>query len=251
MELIDTHCHMTFPPLADNFSAVSARAKARGVLKIITPSYDVASWEPVARVAEFDGVYSAFGLHPWVARQPLDIDALQTRLVACKAAAVGEIGLDFKTDVPKDRQIEVLKQQLECAVRLDLPVLLHVRGAFEEMLDILRRMKPRPSGVVHAFSKGPELAKRFLDLGFYIAFGGAITRSRAERARRAAVSVPSDRLLLETDAPSIGLEGVRPEDTEPSHIADIAARAALLREEPFEDVARVTTQNARRLFRLR
>jgi TatD DNase family protein len=250
MSLIETHCHLTFPPLADNLSAVSARAKARGVLKILVPSYDVASWAPVARAAELKGVYPAFGVHPWVADQPLDIDALQKRLVDCKAAAVGEIGLDFKTEVPRVRQIAVLRQQLECAAALDLPVLLHVRGAFEEMLDILKCMSPRPAGVVHAFSRGPELARRFLDLGFHIAFGGAITRPGAVRARRAAVSVPAERLLLETDAPSIGLEGVRPEDTEPFHIADIAACAASLRGESFEDIARITTQNAERLFRL-
>jgi TatD DNase family protein len=194
------------------------------------------------------GVYPALGLHPWVADAPLDIEALRRRLVDETAVAVGEIGLDFKTDISRDTQVEVFVRQLACARDLNLPVLLHVRGAFEEMLEILGRMNPRPAGVVHAFSKGPELAKRFVDLGFHIAFGGAVTRPNAKQARKAAAMVPLDRLLLETDAPSIGLVDVAPEQVEPFHVADIAACLAPLREQSAAHIAAVTTENAKKLF---
>jgi TatD DNase family protein len=186
-----------------------------------------------------------------VAGEPLDPSRLAEALHASAAVAVGEVGLDFVIPSPdRARQAEVLEQQIEVALSLDLPLILHCRGAFEELLAILRRHAPRLRGVLHAFSRGPELAQRFLDLGLHLAFGGAITRPRAKRAQRAATAAPAERLLLETDAPSIGLEGVEPEAVEPHHVATISDCLARLRGEPPERIARSTTDNARALFRL-
>ncbi len=247
--LIDTHCHLTFPPLCDDLPGVLQRAAQRGVTRIVCPAYDVASFERVLALKNIDGIYSAYGLHPWAAEEALDEGALLRRLIEGRAIAVGEIGLDFKTSVSRDRQVDIFKVQLLLALEMDLPVLLHVRGAFEEMLGILGRMSPRPRGVVHAFSKGPELARRFFELGYDIAFGGAITRPNAKQARRAAATLPAEHMLLETDAPAIGLEGIIPERVEPGHVADIAAAAAALRGTSTEQVAACTTENANRLFR--
>lgn len=248
--LIDTHCHLNFPPLFADVSGVLERAATRGVSRILVPSYDLASWEDVANLAALAGVYPAYGLHPWRAEEPLDTAVLARRLIAGEAVAVGEIGLDFKTEVSRERQVQIFEAQAQVAMDLDLPVMLHVRGAFEEMLTILGRMHPRPRGVVHAFSKGSELAERFIDLGYHIAFGGAITRPNAKQARRAAATLPLECLVLETDAPSIALDGVPPEKVEPAHTADIADCLAALRGEARSHVAAVTTTNAVRLFRL-
>lgn len=190
-----------------------------------------------------------------MAHEPLDKEKLSILLGQNNAVAVGEIGLDFKMDnVSRERQMFVFAQQLEIAGDLDLPVLLHCRGAFEEMLTILERNGKQHTGILHAFSRGPELAKRFTDLGLHIALGGAITRPGAKHARKSAKTVPLDHIVLETDAPSIGLHAigpqkVAPENVEPKHVYDIAASLAEIRDLSLLDVAKQTTQNAHRLFR--
>ncbi|MCP4198089.1 MAG: TatD family hydrolase [Proteobacteria bacterium] len=252
MNFVDTHCHLNFPPLAGGLPAILQRARARGVTRVVVPAYDRASWDVVIDIAaRHEKLYPALGLHPWVADEAIDFQELEAYLKKNDAVAVGEIGLDFKVvSVGRERQIEALNRQLEMAVRLDLPVLLHCRGAFQELLAILDTYRGRLKGVVHAFSRGPELAKMFVDRNMHVAFGGAVTREGAKRARRSAIAVPSNRLLLETDAPSIGLDGVEPENVEPHHVADIASALAELRGETVEKVARSTSENARDLFRL-
>lgn len=250
--LIDTHCHLTMEPLWSDLDGVLARAAERGVTGVVVPAYDLASWERVASLAGRPGVHVAFGLHPWAAAEELDQTALDRALEAHGAVAVGEIGLDFKLDgADRERQDAVLRKQLDVAVSRDLPVLLHCRGAFEELLEIVAGYRPLGlRGAIHAFSRGPELALRFAGAGLAVAFGGAITRPRAERARGAAASLPFDRILLETDAPSIGLDGVPPEEIEPAHTRDVAEILAGLRGVPIGEVAERTTENARALFGL-
>jgi TatD DNase family protein len=164
--------------------------------------------------------------------------------------AVGEIGLDGKIDTPAlPVQIAALEKQLELARDLDLPVILHCRGAFDELIEILERFSPRLPGVVHAFSRSPELARRFLGLGLHLGIGGAVTRPRAA-VRETVAAVPLERLLLETDAPSIGLDGVLPEAAEPRHVRSVAEAIAELRGVELEAVAEATTRAAAALFSL-
>jgi len=250
--IIDTHCHLTFPPLCDNLSAVLDRAKQAAVTRVIVPAYDPPSWDEVAALAASHQhvIYPSLGLHPWVADQPLDLDALARKLRDSGAVAVGEIGLDGKIESPSlEVQIPVLQQQLELARDLDLPVILHCRGAFEELLTMLDRFSPRLPGVLHAFSRSPELARRFMKLGLYLGIGGAVTRMRARQTRATVEAVPLERLVLETDAPSIGLEGVEPIAAEPHHVRNVALAVADLRGITLEAVTTATTDNARRLFR--
>ncbi len=250
--LVDTHCHMNFPPLFQDPAAVLQRARACGVEQVIVPAYNHQSFDELLSLAELPGVFPAFGLHPWVVTsEPLDIARLDALLSHPKCVAVGEIGLDTKiTPLDIDLQLRVLRSQLDLAAKHDLPVLLHCRGAFEELATLLAQYSPRLRGVLHAFSRGPELARRFTDLGLHLAFGGAITRPRAKQARQAAKTLDPSRLLLETDAPSIGLEGVEPKDVEPAHVATIAKELASLRNEPTSWIEETTTSNAQRLFTL-
>jgi TatD DNase family protein len=252
MRLVDTHCHLTEPPLLDDLDGVLARASAAGVDEVVVPAYDTASWATVAEVAaSHPGLHPAYGLHPWVADEELCADELELLLRTGGAVAVGEIGLDFKLETfDRERQLEVLHRQLALAVDLGLPVLLHCRGAFPELTEAVARFVPRLEGIVHAYSRGPEPALRFVELGLHIAFGGALTRANARRARRTASVVPLDRVVLETDAPSIGLDGVPPEAAEPRHVRQVAAALADLRGEALETVAAVTTATAHDLFRL-
>ena len=252
MRLVDTHCHLTEPPLADHLDEVLERAASVGVGEVVVPAYDTASWAGVAAVtASRPGLHPAFGLHPWVANEELCLDELELLLRTGGAVAVGEIGLDFKIETfDRQRQLEVLDRQLALAVELDLPVLLHCRGAFPELTGAVARFAPRLRGVVHAYSRGPEPALAFVDLGLHIAFGGAITRPNARRARHTAAVVPLDRVVLETDAPSIGLDGVPPEAAEPRHVLDVATALAGLRGERLATIAAVTTATAHDLFRV-
>lgn len=247
--LVDSHCHLNFPPLSQRREEVLARAAAAGVERVIVPAYDVQSWPAIAALAAAESWASpAYGLHPWCADATLDLDALAAHLAA-GAVAVGEIGLDSKVEpFDRDRQLELLTAQVALAVELDLPVILHCRGAFDDLIAVLERHRPR--GVVHAYSRGPELADRLLSLGLHLGFGGAVTRPNAKRPRRSAVTVPLDRIVLETDAPSIGLDGIAPEDAEPRHVLEVAKAISELRGVPVAEVARVTTRNARELFAL-
>ncbi len=249
-ELVDTHCHLYSAPLAADIDAVLARARAAGVGPIVVPAYDHASFADVLRLVARPGVYGALGLHPWVAAERLDEGRLVAGLQQPGVVAVGEIGLDFRIpDADPPRQIALLRRQLHIAAALGRPVILHCRGAFEEMLQELEAFKPPLAGVLHAFSRGPELAARFAGLGLHLGFGGAVTRPDA-RARRAATAAPLRHIVCETDAPSIGLQGVPAAETEPRHVADVAAALAELRGLSFEAVAAATTENARALFGL-
>ena len=249
MELVDTHCHLYVEPLGQDAAGVLARARAAGVATVVVPAYDLASWPLVHELALQDGVLAMYGLHPWVADEELDMDRLTQALRGPRVVGVGEIGLDYRIEGPGGAvQLAALTKQLDLAVDLDLPVNLHCRGAFEELLRLLARYRPRLRGMVHAFSRGPDLARRFLDHGLMLSFGGAITRPRAERARRSAQIAPLESILLETDAPSIGMEDLGPEEVEPCHTRSVALALAELRGSSLEDVARATTANAQRLF---
>lgn len=249
MELFDTHVHLYEPPLADDPDGVAARAAAAGVTRLVVPAYDVASWNATLAASARPGVFPALGLHPWVADQPLDFGTLRASLVERRAVAVGEVGLDGRTGPDLALQREVLRGQLALACDLDLPAILHCRGAFEELLALLQGFAPRLRGVVHAFARGPELLARFLGLGLHVAFGGAATRP-GSRAARSVPLVPPDRLLLETDAPSIGLAGIPAHEVEPWHVRKVAEAVAGLRATTVEELATTTTANARALFRV-
>ncbi|MBK8167167.1 MAG: TatD family hydrolase [bacterium] len=287
MILVDTHCHLNHPPLCQDTDGVLARAAAAQVMRVVAPAYDTPSWDDLAALAARPGVDVALGLHPWLAHdlpgqvaaleaerpvpraelQPaagppapvppavqaaaLDrlLEHLAARVQARRPVAIGEIGLDTKiTASGLAVQLPLLERQLALAVDLDLPVILHCRGAFEELLGAVGRHGGRLRGVLHAFSRGPDLAARFAGAGLHLALGGAVTRERAKQVRRAARTASLDRLVLETDAPSIGLQDVPPERTEPCHVRDIASAVAGLRGESMESVAAATTAAANRLF---
>jgi len=254
----DTHCHLNNPPMGADPDAVLQRARDRDVTTVVVPAYDFASWQSVAALSGFPGVHTAFGIHPWVAgdrewgpgglRLALGdwLDAQSSRPVA-----IGEIGLDSLVASPDlATQQAVLDIQLALAVEMDLPVILHCRGPFADLVKAVNRFDGKLRGVLHAFTRGPELVQQIHGAGLMFGLGGGITRDRARRVRRGLKVIPLDRIVLETDAPSIGLEGVSPQQVEPHHVADIAASLAAQRGESLETIARATTENAARLFSL-
>lgn len=255
--LIDTHCHLNLDPLGHEPDAVISRARQRAVGAIIVPAYDHQAWEDILKLASRPNIHPALGLHPWVADQlPPSGDLKQALALAIsqaetKVVAIGEIGLDTKVEGPSlELQISVLETQLELAADLDLPVILHCRGAFGDLKNAINHHGGSIRGVLHAFSRGPELVQQFHGAGLHFGIGGGVTRGNARKVRRGAKVIPLDRIVLETDAPSIGVAGVRPEKTEPHHVADVAAALAELRGEDLSVITEATTANAIRLFDL-
>jgi TatD DNase family protein len=244
--VFDAHCHLT--DLEDPIGAMLA-AQAAGVRSMLTCGYDAGSNRAVTGLVErVADLPFALGLHPWNADQDVRLAiALVERL---RPAAVGEIGLDLWGDPPVHplaRQLEVLEAQLDLAARLDLPVTLHSRKAVDPLLAALRH-HPGVRGAMHAFSGSREQLDALLELGLYVGVGGAVTRQRARRVRRNAVAAPLERVLLETDAPAIGMDVVEPPHVRPAHLVRVAEVLAALRGIDPSELERRTDDNAVRLF---
>jgi TatD DNase family protein len=242
--LIDTHCHLLDEPLCTDVGGVLSRAAAAGVASMVVPTVSSGEWARLAPLENLAGIHTACGVHPWKAGEGVDEPLLKSFLG--NSVAVGEIGLDWKVGVSRACQLDCFETQLGIAVELNLPVLLHCRGAFDELLELIR-FKPPPGAVLHGFSRSPDLMRRFLDAGCCIGFGGAITRERAASARACARVVPEDRYVLETDSPWIGVKGG---PSEPSSLRLVASSMAFLRGVAPEQVHRVSSENAVKVLAL-
>lgn len=251
--LIDTHCHLNDPAFESTLPDVIERAGAAGVRGFIVPAYDRVSLKRTADLASLypGAILPSYGIHPWYAGDNINYDILLSYLRRQDTVALGEIGLDFTPDAPPEpTQIEIFTRQLNLARELNLPVLLHCRNAHDTLYQILKGYWGGVQGVMHSFSGNYEFMQRFIDLGFSISFSGSVTRKRAKKYHRNAQAVPLDRLLVETDAPSIATESTVASAVEPRHCAEVARKVAELRGIPFEEVCTRTAGNARRLFRL-
>jgi len=255
---VDTHCHIYQSPLCDRIEKVAHRFACAGVQQCLVPAYDRQSWDQMPTQLAHDRYFSAYGIHPWLANeyQGLEqrgeiINDLRPHLDKPRALAIGEIGLDTKTDSSTlANQIPLLESQLELALNLNLPVILHCRGAFDTLLSILANHNHKIRGVLHAYTRGPELGQQLINAGLHLGFGGHITRPEAKRACLSAAALPLDRFVLETDAPNIALAGIPAEQVEPAHIPLIAQAMADLRNVSLKTIADATTANARALFKL-
>jgi len=244
--LFDSHCHLT--DLEEPAAAWETTVR-EGVRAVLTCGYDEASNRAVlALVSQYPSLPFSIGLHPWYANQP--VEPVLDLIGQAHPVAVGEAGLDLWGESPVhpvERQVVVLEAQLDLALRIGLPVTLHARRAVEQVLAVVRGF-PGLRGAMHAFSGSYEQAKAFVDLGFFIGIGGAVTRSRAKRVRRVAQALPLDSIVLETDAPAIGMEQAEPPHVRPWHVRFVAQEVARLRHTTVEEVERQTDDNAVMLF---
>jgi TatD DNase family protein len=262
--LIDTHCHLDAAEFDADRREVIGRAERQGVRAIVIPAVERANFDAVRTLAHsFAGGAYALGIHPmYVPRaQPSDLDALQACVQASLAdprfVAIGEIGLDFFvpelcTDTMRARQEAFYVAQLELARRHGLPVLLHVRRSQDRLLKHLRRITVA-GGMAHAFNGSFQQAAGFIDMGFALGMGGAMTFERALQIRRLAAQLPLDALALETDAPDIapawlGGPGLPRARNEPGEVARIGAELARLRGLDAAEVAAATAANAVRVL---
>jgi TatD DNase family protein len=259
--LIDSHAHIDLPNFDKDREQVFARARQGGVRVVVNIGLDLESSRASLEMArQYDDVFSTVGFHPHEASELKDDDLKVLAEMAKdeKVVAVGEIGLDFYRNLsPRKSQEEAFRKQLDLAVELGLPVVVHCRQAHKEVFNILSgwvratlsagRLR---RGVIHCFSGDIELAQRYIEIGFYISLAGSVTYPSAGELVQVAREIPLDRLLLETDAPFLAPQAYRGKRNEPAYIALIAEKVAQVREVPREVVAGAATKNTISLFRL-
>jgi len=237
---------------------VIARAVEAGVDKIVTAGTSVKSSEKAIALAEkYARVFAAVGIHPHEAAdiQKADITIIAGLAKHPRVVALGEMGLDFyRNYTPQDSQYQTLKWQLELASELRLPVIIHARQSTKEMLEILsdwvKQPHAKPPGVIHCFQDSIPAAKTYLEMGFYLAFGGYISYPNS-RLAEVIKTIPEDRLLVETDAPYLPPQKNRGKRNEPAYITLTVENLAEILGTSAEKVARQTTENANKLFRFK
>lgn len=250
---IDTHCHLDAAEFKDHIPEVLARARQAQVTAFVIPGVDPAGLAAAKTLgAQEQDIHVACGMHPMLADR-WDEGVLNSVSNAAESAvAVGEIGLDYMTAVSRDRQMVSFREQLRIAVRKGLPVIVHCRKAFSDLLDLLREEHAHHvGGVMHAYSGSAEMAADFIRLGFAIGVCGTVTYENAVKPVQVVKRVPLDHFVLETDAPDLTPAPFRGTPNEPAHLSHIARKVAELKGIAVEEVARVTTENARGLFRFK
>ena len=252
LSLVDTHCHLDFNAFDCCREQFVEEARSQGVQTIVMPGVVAADWHRLLAMQSRQRPV-ALGLHPCFIDQHTDSDLvlLAELLAAESVVAVGEIGLDlFIKSLDVQRQLQLFEAQLALADRFDLPVLLHVRKAHDQVLKRLRQVRLRRGGIVHAFSGSRQQAEQYIELGFKLGFGGAISYTRATKLRQLAAELPLQAIVLETDAPDMPLADYRDEINRPSRVYEVAEILAALRGIPLQQIAAVTTENARTLLRI-
>jgi len=249
--LIDSHAHLDMKDFEKDLEEVLNRALEGGLTHIIAVGIDIPSSFKALEIADrYDFIFSSVGFHPHNADY---VDAhklkeLSSLASETKVVAWGEIGLDFfRTHSPAQKQIEAFEQQIEMAIQLNLPVIIHDRDAHKEVFEIIKR-KGRHRGVIHCFSGDYDLAMAFIEMGYYISIPGTVTYNKAFQVQDVASRIPIDHMLIETDAPFLAPVPKRGKRNEPFFVTHTAQKIAQLRGMDFEDVARHTSENAIRLF---
>ena len=255
MQLIDTHCHLDFPVFDPDRAALLAECRQLGVSEYIIPAVGEENWGRVmALAAEHDGISYALGVHPWyVGGQTPAVLTRLRRLLAERPrglVAVGECGLDLRSHVPQEGQLEMFEAQIKLAMEHELPLIVHSVRANDTVAKILRRLRPARGGVIHAFSGSLQQAEAFWQLGFRLGIGGVISFERANKTREAVRDMPLESLLLETDAPDMPLQGQQGAPNTPANLPKIAQLLAALRQQPLAHVASVLRESTLQAFQL-
>jgi TatD DNase family protein len=253
MQLIDSHSHFDDASFDADRSQALQRAHAAGVLEQVIAGVKAAWWPRIRQLClDYPELHPTYGLHPMYLQdhQPAHLQSLRDWVSREQPVAIGECGLDFYIDDPQPQpQQFYFEAQLELAREFDLPVIIHARRAVEEVINTIRRF-PGSRGVLHSYSGSEQQARRLIDLGFMMSFGGPVTYERANKLRKLIQALPLEAILLETDAPDQPDSQHRGERNEPAYLAAVLHTISQLRREPIERIAEQTRENTRRLFRL-
>ena len=253
--LIDTHAHLDDTRFDGDRDAMIARAREAGVEHFVTIGCDLTTSRAAVELADrYPFIYATVGVHPHEAKQIGDswYDDLRRLAQHKKVVAYGEIGLDYHYNhSPPKLQRERFREQITLARELRLPIVVHTREAQDDTIAILKEENAADvGGVFHCFSGDARLAKNALDLGFLLSFSGVITFQNATMLRDIVKTVPMDRILVETDSPYLTPAPHRGKRNEPAHVRLVAEKIAAIQGMTADQIAELTSQNARRVFKI-
>ncbi|RID84499.1 TatD family deoxyribonuclease [Peribacillus asahii] len=251
--LFDTHVHLNAEQFEEDLTEVIKRAQEAGVANMIVVGFDRPTITKAMELVEtYDFLYAAVGWHPVDAidMTNADLEWIESLAAHPKVVAIGEMGLDYYWDKsPKEIQMEVFRKQIRLARRVKLPIIIHNREATADIITILREEEASlVGGIMHCFSGSVETAKECLEMNFYISLGGPVTFKNAKKPKEVAAEVPLDRLLIETDCPYLAPHPFRGKRNEPAYVKLVAEQIADIKQVSVEEVARITTENAKKLF---
>jgi len=247
MDITDTHCHLDVAEFDLDRDDVLSRCHSLGVSKIIIPAIQSSTWSNVLDLCKSrTGLYPALGLHPVFIEQhnSSDLVKLEKLLETVSPVAIGEIGLDFFIKhLDRQQQIDLFVAQLNIAKSHNLPVILHVRKAHDQVLQFLKKIKVK-GGFCHAFNGSIQQAEQYIELGFKLGFGGTLTYENSTKIHNLAKMLPLESIVLETDAPDMVVESHRGQRNSPEYITDSLSALSNLRCEDINVVAKQTSENA-------
>ncbi len=254
--IIDTHCHLNDEELYNDYENVVKRAKEAGITTLFVVGWDYESSKLAIEIAETrENIYAIVGYQPCNIEGVSDEEFNKTMslLDHPKVIAVGEIGLDYywvKEIEKRELQKQFFIRQIEEANKHNLPISIHCRDAIDDCLRILKDNRVNKGGVMHCYSGGPEYMNEFIKVGMYISLGGPVTFKNAKAPKEVAIKVPFDKLLVETDSPYLAPHPLRGSVNEPANTLLVVQEIARLRELSEEEVAKQTSENAKRLFNI-
>lgn len=257
--LIDSHCHLDYDYAPKTVDQLVEEATKAGVGALVTIGVDLAHLPGAVAISEkFPQVYHTVGVHPHEAEGMTDAHLAQLRVAARhpKCRAIGEIGLDYHYDhSPREIQRKRLQDQIELALEVGQPIVIHSRDGEADLLPALaayakRVPAGRPVGIIHCFTGTTEFGQACIDLGFYISISGIVTFKNSEELRRSVRTFPLDKLMVETDSPYLAPMPFRGKKCEPAMVEWTARKLAEIHGTTLEEVARLTTANAKRFFRI-
>lgn len=253
--LIDSHAHIQDEKFKHDLDEMLENAQKAGLEKIICIGYDYeTSCEAVKLAHNFPQIYAVVGVHPHDSKK-VNGDILQKLYELARdprVVAIGETGLDFYRDLsPRDQQRKAFVEQVKIAQELYKPVVIHDREAHQEVLDIIKKERAgKNGGVMHCYSGRLPLAVELMREGFYISFAGPLTYKNAKKTHEVAAKIPMDRILLETDCPYLSPEPLRGKRNEPANVKYVAQKMAEIRGKDIEEIAYITSLNAKKVFRI-
>jgi len=263
LEFCDSHCHLNYDYAPLTHSDLVSQASELGIKNMVTVGVDIKTIHELETITQlYPNVYHTVGLHPHdtVDWKPEDADALRLATKNQKCRAIGEIGLDYYYDHSSPEiQKNILEAQLEIALDLNLPIVVHSRDAEDDLLPALTRYAKKAKtvetrgavGAIHCFTGTKKFGHACLDLGFLISFSGILTFKNAQDLRESAREFPLDRLMVETDSPYLAPIPYRGKKCEPKMVIHTAEKLSEIKSVPLSEVAKYTTQNAKKFFNVR
>ena len=275
MHFFDSHCHFDFVEFNADRAALWQDCNRRGITRLLIPGVTPEQWQRAAQLCtQYSGLFYSAGIHPhWIERQQwfqknpegLLTEQTQEKIIALISTeilqstgvdnllcvAVGECGLDKMIATPLEVQQQLLNTHIHVANQLHKPLIVHCVRAHNELIALLKKHSVKHGGVIHAFTGSYETARQYVELGFYLGVGGAITYERAQKTRTALSKIPLDYLVLETDAPDMPLQGKQGQRNTPATIPEVAQVLAELRGVSSDEIAAATWKNTLTLFHCR